>query len=171
MLNFFALIAIVFFSFVFFKKYTTERNKDERRKYIYSWLFLMVSCFVILFSGGVSSEVKHISDTIKTYQEVDYVIKNTDIYSEDNMRDTEKKLKKQIKVLKKNKPPRGSSKDLKEAHGYYVEGITKIKEGILERDADIVSQGQFVASLGDVLLSSYLEENPKIMDKVMNKLK
>lgn len=165
------LIVIVFFSFSFFKKYTTEVNRNERKKYVYSWLFLMVSCLIILFSGGVSSKANYISDTIRTNQEVDYVIKNTDVYSEDNMRETEKKLKKQIKVLKKNKPPRGSSKDLKEAHGYYIEGITKIKEGISERDADIVSQGQFVVSLGDALLNSYLEENPDVMDKVMSKLK
>ena len=171
MIKFLVLIVIVFFSFSFLKKYTTEVNRNERKKYVYSWLFLMVSCVIILFSGGASSKANYISDTIRTYQEVDYVIKNTDIYSDDNIRETEKKLKKQIKVLKKNKPSRGSSKDLKEAHGYYIEGITKIKEGISERDTDIVSQGQFVVSLGDALLNSYLEENPDVMEKVMSKLK
>ena len=95
MIKVLVLIVIVFFSFSFFKKYTTEVNRNERKKYVYSWLFLMVSCLIILFSGGVSSKANYISDTIRTNQEVDYVIKNTDIYSDDNIRETEKKLKKQ----------------------------------------------------------------------------
>lgn len=157
-------IGLVFFAIAIRKLLKTHHHPKDRRKILVVGSLLLLGCFSMLSSEGLS-EKEYVQEVVNIVVDSDVKIKQTDVYSDEDMQDTADYLGKQMKKLKNIKPPSALPQEIKDSHETLYEGIDKIRTGILEQDIEKIQAGQTIVSMSTVLYNDYIEKNQDKFNK------
>lgn len=158
-------IGFVFFAIAIRRLLKTHHHQKDRKKILISGSILLFGCFLMLFSSGGRSEKEYTQEVMNIVNDNDLKIKETDVYSDDDMKDTADYLSKQMKKLKDIKPPSTLPQEIKDSHETLYEGIDRIRIGILEHDIKKIQAGQMIVAMALILYNDYIEKNPDKFDK------
>lgn len=165
MTKFLGAIGIVFFAIAMRKLLQTHRHpKDRKIIYVVGGLLLFGSLSMVLSSSSLT-EKEYVQEVVNIVVDSDNKIRNTDAYSDDELKDTANYLGKQMKALKRLKPPRSLPQDVKDAHEGLYEGMGRIKQGIEQQDFEKVQAGQTIVSMTLVLYNDYIDNHPELFDE------
>ncbi|AUJ84414.1 hypothetical protein [Enterococcus sp. CR-Ec1] len=158
-------IGLIFFAIAIRKLLKTHHHPKDRRIILIVGGLLLLSCFSMLFSSDGLSEKEYVKEVVNIVVDSDVKIKQTDVYSDEDMQDTADYLGKQMKKLKDIKPPSALPKEIKDSHETLYEGVDKIRTGILEQDIEKIQAGQTIVSMTTVLYNDYIDKNPDKFNK------
>ncbi|MBS7577100.1 MULTISPECIES: hypothetical protein [unclassified Enterococcus] len=154
-------IGLVFFAIAIRKLLKTHHHPKDRRIILIVGVLLLLGCFSMIFSSGHMSEAEYVQEVVDIVNNSDDKIKQTDVYSDSDMKDTANFLGKEMKKLDSMKPPKNLPKAMKDSHTTLYDGIGKIKMGIEERDVDKIQTGQTIVSMTFIIYNDYIEKNPE----------
>lgn len=165
MLKMLGFIALLFFSMSLYKKVKGEQEKKERQKILLKGGVIILVLLYLVFGLGTVSEAEYFGTLVNTSNRVDNMVKQTDVYSNSDMKDTAKLIDKEVKKINKITPPKSLPKSLRDSHKTYVDGLKTLRDGIRKSDTELIQKGQTMVSISEVLFYDYLESNPEVVDK------
>lgn len=158
-------IGLVFFAIAIRKLLKTHHHPKDRRIILIVGGLLLLGCFSMIFSSGSMTEKEYIQEVSTIFAGCDEKIKQTDVDSDDSLKDTADYLSKQMKRLDGIKPPSTLPQEIKDSHETLYKGMDRIRTGILKYDIETIQEGQTLVSVASMPYTAYIERNPDKFDR------
>lgn len=156
---------LVFFTIAIRKLLKTHHHSKDRRKILIAGVLLLLGCFSMIFSSGSMTEKEYIQEVSSIFASCDEKIKQTDVDSNDSLKDTADYLSKQMKRLDGIKPSSTLPQEIKDSHETLYKGMDRIRTGILKYDIETIQEGQTLVSVASIPYTTYIEKNQDKFNK------
>lgn len=168
-------IIILTIGYIYLSK--REPNLAVKRKLKNYYIGLIIlSVLIVAFSGvkerpidnntEISQEVAFFDNAIEVQNDVVFYIANQDVYADDARKQTIKFLDDSIDKLKKKKPARNLSKEVKKGYKKHLDGLTKIRKGYSTNKIELAEEGGIDIKEARGAYEVFLLENPEVEEEL-----